>query len=98
MNGYSIRCIKDVQRTAISNTYYTIRVRLESNAKRANKTVARLTQTGYDAYSVPYTTTDNRDIFHINIGSFGTREEAVEIVEIISKDLGISVRIIPFQK
>ncbi|MCJ7802542.1 MAG: SPOR domain-containing protein, partial [Candidatus Marinimicrobia bacterium] len=58
----------------------------------------RLVKAGYDAYSLEYTTADNKTLYRIRIGKYATREEALKTADKITNDRGLSTWVTQYQK
>ena len=90
--------VTEVQSTVMAETNYTIQVAAEPTAEAAALNVNRLMNAGYDAYSLEYTTTDNKTLYRIRIGKYATREDALQVAEKITSDRGLSTWVTQYQK
>ncbi|MFC1784262.1 SPOR domain-containing protein [Candidatus Neomarinimicrobiota bacterium] len=75
-----------------------MQVAAEPTAEAAAQNVNRLVNAGYDAYSLEYTTEDNKTLYRIRIGKYATREEALKTADKITSDRGLSTWVTQYQK
>jgi len=90
--------VTEVQTTVMAEANYTIQVAAEPTAEAAEQNVNRLVNAGYDAYSLEYTTADNKTLYRIRIGKYATREEALKTADKITSDRGLSTWVTQYQK
>jgi hypothetical protein len=86
------------QPAVITEANYTIQVAAEPTAEAATQNVNRLVNAGYDAYSLEYTTEDNKTLYRIRIGKYATREEALKTADKITSDRGLSTWVTQYQE
>ena len=88
----------ETQLATVTEVNYTIQVAAEPTADAAVQNVNRLINAGYDAYSLEYTTEDNKTFYRIRIGKYATREEALKTADKITNDRGLSTWVTQYQK
>jgi hypothetical protein len=93
-----IPAVTAIQPKVIAEANYTIQVAAEPTAEAAAQNVNRLVKAGYDAYSLEYTTEDNKTLYRIRIGKYATREEALKTADKITSDRGLSTWVTQYQK
>jgi len=84
--------------TAPIEANFTIQVAAESTPESAQQHVNRLIRAGYDAYSLKFTTPDNKTVYRIRIGKFATKEDALQVADRITNSQGLPTWVTQYQK